>query len=171
LNFKMLMLIVLPLSMFANEASSDGGTDFWWRLVNFIIFAIIIYRLVAGKIAEFFKNRERSIADELSSIQEKIKEAKAKKQEAQNSANDAVQKASELKEIAKKEAELIAQKILQQTQLEKEMIEKSFEQKVDIERKKMKESVVSEVVEDIFSTSGGKISTKELLNIIKKKVA
>ena len=171
MNFKMLMLIVLPLSMFANEASSDGGTDFWWRLVNFIIFAIIIYRLVAGKIAEFFKNRERSIADELSSIQEKIKEAKAKKQEAQNSANDAVQKASELKEIAKKEAELIAQKILQQTQLEKEMIEKSFEQKVDIERKKMKESVVSEVVEDIFSTSGGKISTKELLNIIKKKVA
>ena len=171
MNFKMLLLIVLPLSMFANEASSDGGTDFWWRLVNFIIFAIIIYRLVAGKIAEFFKNRERSIADELSSIQEKIKEAKAKKQEAQNSANDAVQKASELKEIAKKEAELIAQKILQQTQLEKEMIEKSFEQKVDIERKKMKESVVSEVVEDIFSTSGGKISTKELLNIIKKKVA
>jgi len=171
LNLKLILLMALPLSIFANESSAEGGTDFWWRLVNFIIFAIIIYRLVAGKVVEFFKNRERGIADELSSIQEKLKEAKAKKEEALKSANEAVEKAAELKETAKKEAELITQKILQHSELEKEMIEKSFEQKVEIERKKMKESVVSEVVEEIFNDTDGAVTTKELLNIIKKKVA
>ena len=171
MNFRILLLIALPLALFASETSSEGGTDFWWRLVNFIIFAIIIYKLVAGKIVEFFKNRERSIADELSSIQDKLKEAKAKKQEAEDKAKEAVEKASELKDIAIKEAELVAQKILQQSEDEKELIKRSFEQKVEIEKKKMKESVVTEVVEEIFSKSNGSVTTKELLNIIKKKVA
>ncbi len=170
MNFKIVFLLALPLIAFASS-EAEGGTDFWWRLLNFIIFAVIIYKLVAGKIVEFFKERESSIAGELSSIQEKLKEAKAKKEEALKEANEAESKAADLIQTAKEEAKLISQKIAQDAEHEKELIKKSFDERVEIETKKMQEEVVSEVVEEIFKSKSDVISNEDLLNIIKKKVA
>jgi F-type H+-transporting ATPase subunit b len=173
MNIRYLALLALPIVAFASghEASAEGGTDFWWRLFNFLIFAVIVYKLVAGKIVDFFKNREEGIAGELSAIQDQLKEAKAKKAEALAKVDEAEKSASELLESAKKEAKLISEKIAQSLEHDKIQLEKSFNDRVEIETKKMKEEVVSEVIEDMFSSSDMKISNDDLLNIIKKKVA
>ena len=171
MRIKYLFLLILPVIASASEASHEGGTDFWWRLFNFIIFATIIYRLVGDKITGFFKARSQSIADELNSIQEQLKEAKLKKAEAKEKLNEADDKAKELIEVAKEEAKLISKKIIEDTNSEKETLSKSLEERMQIETKKMKEEVVASVIESLFDSKEAQISNEDLLNIIKKKVA
>ncbi len=173
MKIRFILLLLLPIVLFASghEASAEGGTDFWWRLLNFIIFAIIVYRLVAKHIVSFFKSRSQGVADELAAVEEQLKEAKAQKAEALQKAEDAEKSADELIEIAKEEAKLVVAKIAESLEHDKLQLQKSYQDRVEIETKKMKESVVSEVIEEMFSSKGMDIGDKDLLNIIKKKVA
>ncbi len=168
----LLLLSAVSMTLLASEhAAQEGGTDFWWRLVNFIIFAVIIYKLVADKIVAFFKAREQGIADELTALEKRLKEAKVQKQEALEEAEKSTQKAEELKVIAQEEAKLLEEKIAQNLALEKEQLERSHHERVEIETKKMKQEVVSEVIEELFGSKGVQMSNEDLLNIIKKRVA
>jgi F-type H+-transporting ATPase subunit b len=171
MGFKYILFLTLPLLLSASEGG-EGGTDFWWRLFNFVIFASILYYLLADKIRGFFSDRENSIAKELSTVQEKLKEAKAKKEEAQNSVKSADDKAKEILEIARKEAQIAKEKITRDLESDKRNLEKSFNERVEIETKKMKQEVVNEVISEIFTTEeGSAVSNEDLLNIIKKRVA
>jgi F-type H+-transporting ATPase subunit b len=49
--------------------------DFWPRVVNFTIFASLLYYLVANPIRDFFKGRSAGIATQLSEIEEKLQAA------------------------------------------------------------------------------------------------
>ena len=164
------LLLLAPIILSASEGA-EGGTDFWWRLFNFAIFAGILYYLLADKIKDFFAQRSNSIAGELSTVQEKLKEAKAKKEEALKSVDEAKEKADEIIELAKKEAVMLSEKIAKDSEAEVAYLEKSFEDRVEIETKKMKQDVVNELLGSLFDKDGVKISNDDLLNIIKKKVA
>jgi len=171
MKLKFLLFLLVPVVTFASEAAAEGGSDFWWRLLNFTIFAIIIYRLVGDKIAAFFKGRSQKIASDFSSIEQKLKEAKLKKQEAKAKLEESSHKADELLKLAKDEAQLISKKIEEDVKLEKETLQKSLEERVEVETKKMKEEVVKNVLDELFDSKDVQISNEELLKIIKKKVA
>ncbi len=174
MKIKYLTLLLLPVVVFASgdaEGTHEGGTDFWWRLFNFVIFFGILYYLIADKIKAFFKGRGDKIAGRLSEVEEKLKEAKAEKEAAAMKAKDAESSAADLIEAAKKEADIMTDKINQALAHDKAQLEKSFEERIEIETKKMKKEVVNEVLETMFSSDSANISNDDLLNIIKKKVA
>jgi F-type H+-transporting ATPase subunit b len=172
LKLKYLSLLLLPALALASEQGAEhGGTDIFWRLINFLIFFGILYYLLADKIKAYFKGREDGIAGRLSEVQEKLKEAKAAKEAAVQKAKDAEATAADYVEAAKKEAELMVEKINQTLAHDKEILEKSFQDRVEVEAKKMKKEVVDEVLEEMFSSKSANISNDDLLNIIKKKVA
>ncbi len=171
ITFLWLLLPVWALASGSAEGAEDGGTDFFWRLINFLIFFGIIYYLIADKIKAFFKGREDGIAKRLSEVQEKLKEAKAEKESAEQKAKDAEATAADLIAAAKKEAELMTEKINETVAQEKAHLEKAFEERVEVEAKLMKREVVNEVLEEMFSSDSAQIGNEDLLNIIKKKVA
>lgn len=71
------MLLLLPAVMFASGAvEGEGKTDIVPRVINFAIFASILYYLLAKPLKEYFTGRTTEIADRLSSIQDKLKESK-----------------------------------------------------------------------------------------------
>jgi len=172
MNVKYLSLLLLPAYALASgdaEASGSGETDIFWRVINFAIFFGILYYLLADTIKTFFKEREEGIAGRLSAVEEKLKEAKAEKEAAAQKAKDAGTASADLIEVAKKEAELMVSKINETLVHDKEQLEKSYADRIDIEAKKMKKEVVNEVLEDMFKSDN--ISNEDMLNIIKKKVA
>ncbi len=174
MNSKYLALLLLPVFAFASagaEGSGSGETDIFWRLVNFLIFFGILYYLLADKIKAYFKGREDGIAGRLSEVEEKLKEAKAEKEAASQKAKDAEGTAFGLIEAAKKEAEIMTSKINESLVHDKAQLEKSYADKIEVEAKKMKKEVVSEVLEEMFASDSATISNDDLLNIIKKKVA
>ena len=61
---------------------ADGGYDIVPRTINFIIFAAILYYLIANPVKNAYKGRIEGIAARLDNIEQKLKESKAKKDDA-----------------------------------------------------------------------------------------
>jgi F-type H+-transporting ATPase subunit b len=186
MKIKTALLLLTPLVAFASGetqvvehtaqavehiAGEEKGTDIFWRTINFLIFFSLLYYLLADKVKTFFKEREKGIADKLSAVQDKLKEAKLEKEQAQEKLKNSEVSAADLIESAKKEAALMVTKIEESAVQDKAQLEKSYHDRVEIETKKMKKDVVDEVLEEMFSADSANISNEDLLNIIKNKVA
>ena len=168
----LLIAMLLPVLAVASEgAGAEGGTDIVARTVNFLIFAAILYYLIADKIKAFFSDRTTSVAQELTEIEEKLNSVKTAKEEAVKEAKEAKEKAAELVEIAKKEAQMLAQKIENDTKSEIEHLKKALAERMEIEEKKMTKEVVSEVIDEMFGAGKVTLSNDDFVKIIKKKVA
>ena len=149
--------------------ASDGGTDFVPRLVNFIIFAVILYYLIAGKIKSFLENRSNNIASEFQSIQDKLRESKEEKEALKKDVEEAHLKAEVIIKDAKEEAKLIKNKIASSTEEELKSLDKQFEDYKVSEERKMKTTVVEAYLRSAIQDV--EISTEEASNIIAKKVS
>ena len=166
------MLLLLPVVVLASgSAEGEGKTDIVPRVINFVIFASILYYLIAKPIKDYFTGRTTEIADRLTSIQDKLKESKNEKEKALQSVKDADETAADIIATAKKEAEMLSQKVADNLKKDLESLEKAHSDRVAVEEKKMSREVVNDVVGEMFD--GGKIDLKndDFLNIIKKKVA
>lgn len=151
--------------------ASPSETDIFPRTANFIIFAAIMYYLLADKIKEAYKGRISGIAQKLDSIQIKVKESVNAKEAAQAKVQEAKANAKALVETAKKEAVLIGEKVDKETQSELANLEKSFNEKTEIERRKMAREVVFSVLDDTFGKDAIALDKEELVKIVMKKVA
>jgi len=165
--FFRLVLLLSPLALFAGE----GSTDIVPRTINFLIFAAILYRYIAGPLRDFFKGRREEIVTTLKSIQERVEESKKAKVEAQKKLEDSKVLAKSLVEDAKKEAELIVAKIKNELENELKLLEKYNEERKEIERRKMVKTVVAETVTSLFQENLQTFDNSELVNIVMKKVA
>ncbi len=164
------LLLFLPIFAFAN-VEQEATTDIVPRVINFVIFAGILYYLFANKVKTYFKDRELEIADKLNSIQDKLRESKNEKELAIKKISEAKESAKSILEVAKKEASLMSDKIKNDLAKSVEHLQKSHTERVEIERSKMNKEVVLEVVDEIFSKDGFKLKGEDLVNIIKKRVA
>jgi F-type H+-transporting ATPase subunit b len=160
----------MPVFVLANEGGS-GETDILPRAINFIIFASILYYLLADHVKNFYNGRISGIADRLNSIQEKVKESLNAKEKALLKVEDAKASAKALVETSKKEAELLAQKVQSDTELELQNLEKAYAEKIEIERRKMARDVVNSVLDEMFDKDSISIDKEELVKIVMKKVA
>jgi len=164
------LLAITPIFLFANEEAKEG-TDIVARVINFTIFAGILYYLIAGKIKDFFTGRTKEIADKLSSVETKVQETKELKQSATKKLEESEKEAKEIVELAQKEAELQVEKLKENFASEIENLEKSYESKKEVLEKKMSSSVVDSVVEELFGKDGVALEADDLINIVNKKVA
>ena len=161
--------VVIPASLFANDASVE--TDILERTVNFFIFAAIIYYLLSDKLKAFFVGRTESIQAELDKVQEILKESDKKLVDAKQEVKDAKKVAEELVSIATSEVDAIKTKIEVAAEQEIASLTKSFDDKTELEVRKVKKEVVENVLNKLLSDDNIALSQKDLANIILKKVA
>ncbi|HIP02717.1 MAG TPA: F0F1 ATP synthase subunit B [Campylobacterales bacterium] len=172
MKLKYFMLLLLPAVLFASGAAEgEGKTDIVPRVINFVIFASILYYLIAKPLKDYFTGRTTEIADRLTSIQDKLKESKDEKEQALQSVKDADVSAVDIIETAKKEAEMLSDKVAQNLKKDLENLQKSHDDRIIVEEKKMSRGVVEEVIESIFDNGKINLKNDDFLNIIKKKVA
>ncbi len=165
-----LFILFMPIFLFANE-SSENSTDIFPRVVNFIIFAAILYYLFADKVKKFFKDRELEIANKLNSIQDKLRESKNEKELAIKKVSEAKESAKSIIETAHKEATLLTNKIKDELNQSIEHLQKGYDERVEVQRSKINKEIVSEIIDELFDSKNFKIDEKDLINIIKKRVA
>lgn len=168
---KMFILLLLTLTPFALFANEGGETDIVQRTVNFIIFAAIIYYLLADKIKAFFADRTQSIQAELDKVQDTLKESEQKVADAGKKLEEAKKLASEIVSGANEDIEKIKSQIAKNVEDEIAHLEKNFENKTEAEIRKAKVDVVEEVLNELLNDNNLAISEDELANIVMKKVA
>jgi len=164
---------LVAVSLFANEHAaavhvSISDTDFIPRVINFVIFAGILWYLLADKVKTFYANRSQSIADSFAEVENKLRESKAQKEALKAELKETNKKAEEIIATAKKEAEFIKSKIIENAKAEIVMLNRQFEDQKAYEESKMKKEVVetylNNLVKDIH------LSSEEVANIVTKKV-
>jgi F-type H+-transporting ATPase subunit b len=177
----LLSLLVVPAILLAN-GHADGETtryfiqtgrenDFWPRVVNFTIFAALLYYLVANPIRDFFKGRSVGIATQLSEIEEKLQAAKDEKKEALVRLDASEKKAEEILVDAKAEAVILAEKIATANQNELALLEKQLEEKMTLDERKSAREAIDEVLSENITTDDINLDEKKVVDIISKKVA
>ncbi len=165
-------LVVLAIAgtyVFASEAGH--ATDIVPRTVNFLIFAAILYYLIAEPVKNFFKNRSAAIAAKLEEVQSKLKTAKEEKEKAQAELESAKQLAQEIKEVTKKEIEILVNQIKEHGKEELENLEKSFNENIELERRKRIRAITNGVLEELFEDKELGLDKSKFVSLIVKKVA
>ena len=165
----LLGLALVPVALFANEGAVE--TDIVQRTVNFIIFAGILWYLLADKIKAFFAERSLSIQGELDKVQDTLKASQDKVKDAQKKLEEAKKIATEIIDGAKADIDSVKQKVATAVDSDIVNLNKNLEEMMKVEISKAKKEVVTEVLEELLSSENIKLTQQELANIVLKKVA
>jgi len=166
-----IILSLLLISSYALASGGEGGTDIVQRTVNFLIFAGILYYLLANPIKSYFTGRTAGIAAELERVQEKLKESKLAKEKAMQKIDDAEKYAVELMEMSKKENRILNDNIMKQCEADLENITKQNAALMELEQRKMVRAMVNEVMQDLLTQESDGFDKDAMAQIILKKVA
>ncbi len=168
-----ILLLGLALAPVASFASGEGAveTDIVERTVNFIIFAGILWYLLADKIKAYFAERSLSIQAELDKVQDTLKASEDKVNEAKKQLEDASKIAAEIVESAKADIDSVKEKVSLAVAADINNLERNLEEMIKVETSKAKKEVVAEILEELLKSDNIKLSQDELVNIVLKKVA
>ena len=162
-------LFLVSTALFGSVKAAD--TDIVVRTINFLIFAGILYYLLANKIKAFFSERSSTIEMELQKVQDRLKETKMAKQNAAKAVEDAKRTASDILAISKKENALVNEKMVKQMEQDLKALETQHQTLVSFEQRAMVGSVVEEIMEDVLSDSNIPLDDDLITEIMLKKVA
>jgi F-type H+-transporting ATPase subunit b len=168
-GFVFLLILAFQGALLAN--SEGGVTDILPRTVNFIIFAAIIYYLLADKLKAYFSQRTLSIQTELEKVQNILNESKAKAESAKAEVENSKAIADQIIADAKADIARIEKSIEKSVSEEIENLNKHFDEKIEIETRKAKKEVVEEVLDTMLNSGSLGVSDEEVSKIIIKKVA
>ena len=164
-------VLLLSTYLFGSDAGAEGSTDIVQRTVNFLIFAGILFYILAEPLKNYFSGRSAGIADELEKVQERLRESKRLKDAAEHKIEEAEHFASELAESSKKENKILSDKILTQCEQELEVITKQSVSLMELDKRKMVREVVFAVMNDVMDKSNDALGKEAMTEILKKKVA
>ncbi|UPT77011.1 F0F1 ATP synthase subunit B [Sulfurovum sp. XGS-02] len=176
----LLSLLMVPAVLLASGGDAESSryfaqtgreSDFWPRVINFTIFAALLYYLIANPIKNFFKGRSEDIATQLNEIEKKLQAAKDEKKEAQNRLDESKKRAEEILADAKAEAILLAEKIATANQNELALLDKQLEEKMSLEERKAAREAIDEILSENITADDIMLDEAKVVEIISKKVA
>ncbi len=176
----LLSLLMVPAILLASGGDAESSryfaqtgreTDFLPRVVNFIIFASLLYYLLANPIKNFFKGRSEGIAAQLNEIEAKLQAAKDEKKEAQNRLDQSEKRAEEILVDAKAEAIILAEKIATSNQNDLALLDKQLEEKISLEERKSAREAIDEILSENITNDDIMLDEAKVVEIISKKVA
>ena len=151
--------------------AEHAGTDIVQRTVNFLLFAGLIWYLVAEPAKNYFASRSQAIEDEMQKIQDKLKESISLKKEAQAKITEAEKFAEQLVVSSKKENKILNDNIMTQCDVDLELLGKQQATSMDFEQRKMVRSVVEDTLSDVLGQTADSFDKEAMANVILKKVA
>lgn len=176
----LLALVLVPAILLAGEGHSEESryllqtgreTDFWPRVINFTIFASILYYLIANPIKDYFNSRSKGIANQLKEIEAKLQAAKDEQKDAQERFEESKKKASKIVADAKKEAEVLVSKIATACESELQVMEKQLQEQIELEERKALREAIDEVLNENILAEDIAVSESKVVDVISKKVA
>ena len=167
-----ILVIMLMISTYALASDAEhAGTDIVQRTVNFVLFAGLIWYLVAEPAKNYFAGRSQNISDELQKVQDRLNESITLKKDALAKISEAEKFAEELAVSSKKENKIINDNMMGQCNIDLETLGKQQVSLLEFEQRKMVRSVVEETLSVVLSQSDESFDKEAMANVILKKVA
>jgi len=172
------LLFVLPLFLVANEGGSGHYlevtgrvNDFVPRLFNFVIFAGLLYYLIADPIRNFFVSRREGIAEQLREIENRLQKAKEDRKAAEQAVTDSEKKAEEILRDAEKEVSVLAERYKEMGEREIQIMQQQHEERMVLEERKMQRDTIVEILNENIKSDDIPLDGHKIIDILSKKVA
>ncbi len=171
----LVVAFMLPILAVASGSEhhdiSMSNSDFFYRVLNFSIFAGLIYYLVANPIKDFFKNRSEDIANQIKEINMKLEESKKEAKLAEEYLDRSQEKAKEIIADAKEESIILTENINRKNEEVLLALERQLEDKMVVEKNKMVRATIKKLLEDGIDSSDIGIDNSKVVSLISRKVA
>ena len=164
-------VLMLGVYLFGSDTAHESSTDIVQRTVNFLIFAGILYYLLAEPLKNYFGGRTTGIAGELEKVQERLRESKRLKESAELKIDEANRFVTELVESTKKECKILGDKVLAQYEQDIDVMQKQSNSLMELEKRQMVRNVVNDVMNEVMLASDTAMGSDAMVEILKKKVA
>ncbi len=136
-----IIMIGLFLAVNAVAAEHGGGEshnaaawmDFMWRMINFVIFVGIIWKLAGKKMKEFLSGRREQISSELQDMQTRKVDAEKRLKEVEQSIANINQERQQILDQAREQGEAMRQSIVAKAEEEAEKIKEQAKVKASQE--------------------------------------
>ncbi|EJF07444.1 F0F1-type ATP synthase, beta subunit [Thiovulum sp. ES] len=164
------LFLMTTFSLLAS-GGEEHATDIVERTFNFVIFAGILYYLIAEPIKTFLSDRTLSIENEFKKNEQRIEDSKLEKEKAEAELISAKKQAETIVVDAKNEVELAVVNLEKAFQNDLSTLEKQNKDLKELEERKMVQAVVREEVEKLLSKDGIGLDEESLSKALVKKVS
>ncbi|TLD96029.1 F0F1 ATP synthase subunit B [Helicobacter jaachi] len=168
--FAYVILIASPSFLLAASVSIQDS-DFIQRVINFVIFAAILWYFAFDSIKGIFVNRRNAIAARLQEVQDTLHKAKQEKELAQKRLEESKERAKEIVNAAKQEAYLVEQKYNEQIKKDIEMFKYALEANMELEKRRAIQESVSALLNELMQDSQVQLNKDDYVNIITKRIS
>ena len=174
-NIALIVAVLVPSLVLAGHGEHHDTTmfnsDFFYRVLNFSIFAGLIYYLVANPIKAFFVGRSQGIANQLEEIEAKLQASKNERLVAEENLAKAQEKAKELVADASNEAKILATNIAEKNAALLSQLEKQALEKQELETKKAMRDTIDSVLNNGITNDDITVDESKVISLISNKVA
>ncbi len=167
--------LMLPIVAMANGGGhhevSMTNSDFFYRVLNFSIFAGLLYYLAANPIKAFFEGRQADIANQLKEIEDKLQASKQEAKEAEEQLAKSEEKAKEIIADSLLEGKILAENIAKKSEDLLNSMEKQLEEKMELESKKVAKETVTKLLQEGIDSDDIAVDESKVVSLIAGKVA
>ena len=137
--FTVAMVVILPALAYASgngEGHEGGMGNFWWRILNFTILAVVLYKLSAKAIVNFFVGNRASIKNSLDEAVRAKEEAEKKLEEHSARLDKATAEIAGIADMIKAQGLAEKEKIIEEAKRTAEKVKEDSEARVEQEFKR-----------------------------------
>ena len=143
-----IFLLISPIILFASVDVSNS--DIIERSINFVIFIVILWYLIANKLFSALKDRQMTMASKLNGIQNELLDSSAKKDEALKLLDQTKSRVQNIIDTANKEALVISNNMEKQCMLDIETLNNIHNDLLKFEKNRINREVIDEVLDKLF---------------------
>ncbi|MGM0610300.1 MAG: F0F1 ATP synthase subunit B [Thermodesulfobacteriota bacterium] len=130
-NYKRIFMALVVVALTAGvavaaESGGDGDSSKWWnlfwRVINFVIFVGILYKIAGKRLKDFFTGRRYQIENEFKDLEKRRVDAEAKLKDVEKRIANLDQEREEILSAAKEQGEVLKQGIIEKAEKTAEQI-------------------------------------------------
>lgn len=167
--------LLVPSLVLASGAEHHDVTmtnsDFFYRVLNFSVFAGVLYYLIANPIKAYFIGRSEGIANQLEEIEAKLQASENERLSAEDNVEKAKKKAEEIVSDAGSEAQILSDAIAEKNAVALGLLEKQADAKQALSSKKATQATIDTLLNDGFDNSDIAVDEAKVVSLISGKVA
>jgi len=153
------------------EMITGRSSDFIPRIFNFLIFAGLLYYLIAEPVRDYFRSRREGIASQLKEIESRLQEAKEARKAAEQALAESEKKAKEILEDAEKEVVILTERYRELGERELDALERQYKERIELEERKMQRETIVELLDENIRPEDIPLTGTQVIETLAKKVA
>jgi F-type H+-transporting ATPase subunit b len=145
----------------SGEAAHSGSwSNFFWRVINFVIFVAIVYKLLGKRARDFLTGRRHRIATELKDIETRKADAEKRLAEVEQDITDLDKRREEILSDYRQQGEALKESILSQAQERARQMQVQARSVAEQEIRQATKDLRAEVAESIAQSTEKLISDR-----------